>query len=628
MKKLYRITGIMALICFGLAPWVNAGDKKATAPEKNYTIEVRPGFHAVGVTNSKNRVGEYDTLDEGLNPNLGIKGTFMSGKGNFINFGGSYWENDDNSANVDLDIQRIIENNFEYSRFYHRLTHDQLKGFNGVQRYQTHDGHTHKHIWVTHDDIDAGQDYYLRHSVIENKTKIRIPSLPHIVFRFDYRNEQRQGQKQVMALSKCSSCHVVAMGRRIDEETVDYNPGIRATFGNARSTLLTLDYSFLYRTYDQKGRTPGNWYDEVVHPNGLHVPVGYNPYTNPSVSDPGHIFDDRVQYQDDKLPFNRIPDSDRTSHSFKADLWSNPIATEAYGGFTYTNVENQETSNAWDTKVFTGRITNLSIPNLSISARYRWLDIDNDDQYVDTNEPILPSWTAQLGKPSPMPGMTYRDYYDYNPDFNRQSAMNRTVHQANFDARYRVGRHLTLRAGYEWKETDRSDWPEHAYSPDEEYTKLKTTDNTFKIGATGRYRRANATIRYTHRHSTDEIVNYRAAGETLFKESTLFRKPFHPRWMGEQYPERQARRVVDLSGIAEDSDEIFARVAYHIHPKMTAYGFFKWTDRDNDYGWSYTAYMPSVALDIAINECLSFTLSYAYYWQKYNTDVWLPIFDG
>ena len=641
---------VMGLLVF--VPGLRADDKgmDSSATQKEIKVNLKTGIHAIGVQGDDEKVGEYDVLDRGVAPDVTLDTSIAVDGDKFISFGGTYWDDDDNSGYLNADIQRIFEENLEYSRFYHRLIHDQLKNFNGIQRYATYDpgappnpevpGETgdvalHKHIWVTHDDVDVGQDYYLRHSLVESKSKLRLPFFPGAEVRFEYRKEKRWGQRQVMALSKCSSCHVVAMGRDIDEETVDYRPGIRLRFGNANTALLTLDYSFLYRTFKEHASTPKNWYDEVVHPNGEHVPVGYDPYTNPSVPDPGHIFDDRVQYQNGKLPFNKIPESNRYSHSIKADLWLNKLATEAFAGYVYTNVENDDTDNEWDLNTVNVRITNLTIPNLSISVRYRWLDIDNDDQYVDTVEPRQPDWTDELGAKSPMPGMTYAEYYHYEPDFTRKSALNRTVNQVNIDARYQLGRHITLRGSYQWKQIDRDDWPKHNYIPDEEYMDWKTIENKVKLSLNARFRPLRARISYTHTHNSDVITNFNAAGEALHKVNFVWDDPlgiggpFHPRWNTDmQYPQRQALRTKDLSGVAEDSDEISAQVAWHIKPRLTLYAFYKWVDQDNDYGWDYQAHMPSIALDFAPIPTLVFRISYLYYWQKYDTKVCLPVFDG
>ncbi|CAD7783686.1 MAG: hypothetical protein KCCBMMGE_02093 [Candidatus Methanoperedenaceae archaeon GB37] len=93
---------------------------------KDVNIKVKTGIHGVGVDGkTKVKVGEYDVLDTGVNPDVSfsldgrIENTYFSGEA-------TYYEDDDQQYSGNIDMQRYVTEEFSYYRFYHWLDHDPL----------------------------------------------------------------------------------------------------------------------------------------------------------------------------------------------------------------------------------------------------------------------------------------------------------------------------------------------------------------------------------------------------------------------------------------------------------------------------------------------------------------------
>jgi hypothetical protein len=563
----------------------------AQEPEKtenNFAVELRPGFHWTNWKDYKGKVGEYETLEQGIHPDwsFSINGQIKS---NFFELKGNYYEDEDYSVSADIDLKRMFREEFYYFRMPHFLEHDPLKNLNAV--FRTSAGAEAEPV-TEYTDLNPGDEYMIRYSTVKSKTTYRLPFLPGSEVFFDYRREQRQGHRQVTAMSKCSSCHVVSQSREINEYTEDLNPGFKAKFGNEKSGWLTVSYDYLKRRFGETGADPTNLYDPAVHP-ASGVPM----------------FTNRVQYDNERLPFNVVPSSEKDSHTVKAHGQLPKIATDVFASYVNSSTKNMEEGNKSDLNSFIGRITNTLIPGLMLSGKFRWMNIDNDDVFVQVNErPALAG---------PQAGLTYSQAYsDFVPEFYRESAMNRRVYETEISAKYRLLKHLTLNGGFIWKSTDRDYY---------EVEPGETTTNEYigKVGLTFRKARLYGNINYEHQSISDPFANLKAACNLSGINPTTG-SPF----TGVQYFQLYDMRTQTLSNLPNRKDQVSTSITWSASPTFSVSGYYRYINESNDFGWDQEAHMPSISLWFVLSPKLNFTLSYLYDYQKTNSLICESVFNG
>jgi hypothetical protein len=562
----------------------------AQEPEKtenNFAIELKPGFHWTNWKDYKGKVGEYEILDQGIHPDwiFSIKGQVKS---SFFELKGNYYEDEDYSVSADIDLKRMFREEFYYFRMPHFLEHDPLKNLNAVFRNSA--GAEAEPV-TEYTDLNPGDEYMIRYSTVKSKTTYRLPFLPGSEVFFDYRREQRQGHRQVTAMSKCSSCHVVSQSREINEYTEDLNPGFKAKFGNEKSGWLTVRYDYLKRRFGETGTDPTNLYDPAVHP-ASGIPM----------------FTNRVQYDNERLPFNVVPSSEKDSHTVKAHGQLPQIATDVFASYVNSSTKNMEEGNKSDLDSFIGRITNTLIPGLMLSGKFRWMDIDNDDVFVQVNErPALAG---------PQVGQTYSQAYPFDPEFYRESVMNRRVYETEISAKYRLLKHLTLNGGFEWRSTDRDYY---------EVEPGETTTNEYigKVGLNFRKARLYGNINYEHQSISDPFANLKAACNPSGINPTTG-SPF----TGLQYFQLYDMRTRTLSNLPNEKDQVSTSITWSASPNFSVSGYYRYINQSNDFGWDQEAHMPSISLWVALSPKLNFTLSYLYDYQKTNSLICEPVFNG
>jgi hypothetical protein len=559
--------------------------------ENNFKIELNPGLHWTNWKDYRGKVGEYEILDQGIHPDwiFSINGQVKS---SFFELKGNYYEDEDYSASADIDLNRIFREELYYFRMPHFLEHDPLKNLNAVFRDLS--GAVCTEPVTEYTDLNPGDEYMIRYSTAKSKTTYRLPFLPRSEVFFDYRREQRQGHSQAIAMSKCSSCHVVSQSRDIDEYTEDLNPGFKAKFGNEKSGWLTVSYDYLKRRFGETGADPTNLYNPAVHPA-----LGTDIFTN------------RVQYDRDNgyLPFNVVPSSEKDSHTVKVHGQIPQIATDVFASYVNSLVENTHKGNEYDLNSAIGRVTNYLIPGLTVCGKFRWMDIDNDDVFVQVTE--------QQALAGPQAGLTYSQAYpDFDPEFYRKSAMNRRVYETEISAKYRLLKHLTLNGGFEWRLTDRD-----YYEVDPGET--KTNEYIGRVGLTFRKARLYGNINYEHQEIDDPFANLKAACNPSGINPTTG-SPF----TGLQYFQFWDMRTQTLSNLPDRKDQISTSITWSASPTISVSGYYRYINESNDFGWDQQSHMPSASLWFALSPKLNFTLSYLYDYQKTNSLICESVFNG
>jgi hypothetical protein len=557
-------------------------------------IELEAGFEAVATSDLKSKkVGEYEVMDKGLHPTMGF--SFSGTRGDdYLGIGGLFLEDEEQSYYLDADFRRMVRQSFEYDRFQHWLDHDPMDNLNAV--YSPGDPHVVTH----HTDYDMDDEYRIIHTETKSSTTIALPFIPGGELNFDYRKETRDGHRQSMTMSKCTSCHVQSQSRTVSEDTEDYNPSITATFGDARSNQLALEYSFLYREFAEEGDTPTNPYDEAINPRK----IGSKP------------FGDRLWYENDELAYDQVPDMEKLAHTVKAEATLPDTNTSLFASYVNSNVENEDQALEVDSNAGAFRVTNSYIPGLVLNAGFRWMEIDNDDCLVDYAEPTgtNPDYSG-----------TYQSYYGtadpaFTWPYNRESALSRDDLKADLKARYTIRRGLSVHGGYEWRQIDRD-----TYLVGEDENKTET--DTYKLGVNARFGRLKTRVRYTYEDVDNPFVNSTASDQGGACEAFGTQETTGNWRLGEQYYQFWTLRTQDMSNQPEERHEITANVSYPIRHNLSLSGHYRWQDEDTISGEGELN-MPSVSLWYTPHQKLSFMLSYLYDDETRESLMCMPVFNG
>ena len=565
-RKICALLIVLAFLgAFTFEVWAE-GDE-----DTEFDARIEMGFHHTIDVDHPGKVGEYKVLENAAGPDVDFSAT-AQGQSFYLDMGGSYYEDNEHEYHFRGDYGRILDQSASYDRFQHWLDHDPLENL------AAHAGSPPAMPSVTHEDLDADRDYIIIRSEEKSDTVLNLPFLPGAKINYNYRRQMREGHRQALTISHCSGCHVTNNGREVNEETEDHKIGTSMNFG-----WLNFAYSYFHRAFQEDGATPTNHYDYAGDINVAHIP--------------------RVQYHDDTLPYNLVPDSTKVSHLVKARA-SLPGNTSFFGSYVHSRVENNNDNpevpttdrRDMDSDTITGRLSkNDLLPGLNLSLKYRYLSLDNEDVDVDVN---YQGWPAGV-----------------DPDFTRESAMSRDVTTAGLDARYQLAKRTSLGLGYEWEQIDRKN-----YEVDED-GETKTEANTAKVFLNTRpHRKVKARIAYTWQAIDNPFNNLYAACEPANAAAGIL------------YSARQDSRTATLSNQPTDVNEIDADVGWFIKPNLSLTLNYRYADKENnetDYSdWQQVSHVPSLSLSYAPMARLTFNLSYIYDWTKTETLTCIPVFNG
>lgn len=572
---------LLALIAFPLsAAALEVGGIEVSG---NVTV----GSQVNNYGNSQGKVGEY-AKDSDINPYIGLS---VKGNSNdfYFDFTGTYLDLDDMDLELGLDYKRIIFGELGYMGFQHQLDHDPLTNleasFGGPK--------------VTHEDFDIGGDYMINSTRMHSDVTVNLPFMEGTQLKVGYDERNRNGYRQSLALNKCGSCHVTSRKGRVDESTKDLTIGIEKKIGKK----ITLLYEYLHREFTEDASLLTNFYDDALHP-GKNKP----------------LFDSRVQYDDTEMAYGLVPDSQKDSHTLRL-LAKLPKKSTLFTSYTHSDILNNHNDRGASLDSVIARLNNRWFTGLDMNLKLRYLTINNDDIYVDVNEPLS---VAGMNKGYPWhdhkPGLTYNSF---DPDYTSKSAMSRDVFSLGFDGKYRLMAKTFLKFGYEWETIDRGNY---AVSDDGD---TKTTTNTATLVINARpFKTLKTKLGYTYENIKNPFMNVNGVYEDINVPPPSAANP----WVSVQYWERQDARSATVSNQPTDVHEISADVAWSIMNDLSLSANYKWITEENnqtDYsGWSQDTHMPSLSLQYAPTAELNFGLSYIYDWTKTETLVCIPVFDG
>jgi hypothetical protein len=304
------------------------------------------------------------------------------------------------------------------------------------------------------EDLVPNEVFKVKRSELVSKSDLTLPMLPNFTFHFKFRNEDRNGLKQSIGMSKCTSCHLTGQSKQIDENTRDLTAGVTGKFG-----LLTLDYAFMNRQFREDAQPPTRTYDPALSP-GAAFPANY--FTAPQ------IFDNRLLYdfRNGPLRYDETPDSDKFSNVAKAKL-DLPGNTTVMASYVQSRVDSIKTGEAGvfsfndqgkirlktDYDAYGGKISTVLGKRLTLSVHGRAERVRDDDVTLKFDTLPLNTIATQTTFTPAVPNAFTPTAASLNP--TRVSTLTRDTANAGIDAVYRLAMRTTLRLGYDYKLEDR-----------------------------------------------------------------------------------------------------------------------------------------------------------------------------
>jgi hypothetical protein len=417
---------------------VAADQDDSTPPEDKSTLRVTTAGQASSTDDSLIRVAEYDTVED--NPVLGLAWTTSPYAEQMFSFDYQRVDSDEQSGKLSWDGKRVFGLDIDFDSMPHRLDHDPLDNLNAVSE-----------IKVTRStDFEPGADYQIRHKLYDARMTYRLPTVPWLSLRAGYREEQRDGTRQLLSAGHCTSCHVTAQGRDVDQSTSDITLG-----AHVRAGVWDFDYEILDRDFEDDADLTTMFYEAAHHPGNQP-----DPPTTPTLP-----FNDRVLYQNSDQTVLQIPDVEKLAHRLK-------LRGSFSGGNVFSmtvvdsNTENDTSELEYDFLGVRASFLWQVERNLRLNFFARHDDIDNDEYLVD----LLAMNGLTSAPTSPYPGLGDRTFQGWRADvddpadpfvtpnfelYTRESALDRKDDRLGLDVYWRARPNTSFRFGYEHRNLDR-----------------------------------------------------------------------------------------------------------------------------------------------------------------------------
>lgn len=585
----------------------------ASAEEKVFGGQVEVGATGINTKDNAARVNEYvrGRSEDGLSfaPKLFVEGDM--GEHSAFELEADVNGPRDQKFNLELDAARIFRLGLDYQVLEHWKDHETLDqmgatardDIGGSQPSVTTDkifanlpaGASVGGGTLNYDPLQAyteelSNDYLVTRRELKSEAELVIPSLPNVVFHTGMRIEKRQGLEQAIGVTKCDSCHVSAVGKKIDEVTEDYTFGASGKFG-----LLTVDYEYLTRSFSESGSTPIRYYEDATNP------TAYN-----------------MLYENGDYPFGRTPDSEKDSHALKARI-DLPKDTSLTASYVKSDIESSKSPTQGEYLLLDGstlkseyesfgtKLAGKIGKNLRLSLRGGIYDID-----VNGNEIYYPARDAANAAAA---------WPNTNTD-EWNSAEARKVKEVGADLVYRLARGTTLRLGYEFEEEDR----------DEEEL-LETDTQTLKASVKTRLNKAlSGNFSYQFQKIDDPLPGAHvgiAQGDPLAIQDPLgsglwyyntaamntpgdqlpAATPDNTWYWTDVYPNRQ----LESTSLPDEVHEAKLSTTWAISANKAATLFARVRQAENDaVEFEQTTYVPGVSLWYAPNGKMNLTMAYTF----------------
>ncbi|MBI2455689.1 MAG: c-type cytochrome [candidate division NC10 bacterium] len=340
-------------------------------------VEARP--RVVASSGSKVKVGEYDPLRSGADVRADLSG--KTGE-NLFDLRGAFKDGKDWDVNFSADLQRYLRLGGDWRSMLHRLEHDPLTNLGGFDPAFPSSNVV---------DTDPGRAYGITRRWGEVTAKGTLPQLPLLQFFAQYRRNDEIGHQQATTITHCATCHVTSSTQDLRQKTDEYRGGFEARLGP-----VTLAYTGRYQEFNERATPPTAFYPPAV---------GVPPMAAALVPVVGQV------------PFAQVPDTHTLGHQVEVRADLSPVSF--YGSYYNSATENQEIDRDARDQRANLRATARLVRGLTATAKYEWLDRDND----------VPS------------------------------AIDRQIQATGIDLSYHLWRSVTATAGYEYRHVRRDNFP-------------------------------------------------------------------------------------------------------------------------------------------------------------------------
>jgi hypothetical protein len=546
-------------------------------PEKTTTGDVQVGGWNSDLSGSPDVVSRYSPADKS---NALVLFTLKSHPTWGSVDAGVQWLDENYSRSfLNLDVGRTLLTRTTYHRFLPRLGHDPITYAEAAT--------PHGRV-LRHTDTDPEAVYNLENGILEHRTELQLGAA---TVGFNFRDQRRKGAHQTLTVSHCDNCHVYSQTHPIDETQQDIGLDARVSWRTG-----FLDGSYTRRRLREDVPSIDLLYDRSIHPES-RLPV----------------FDNRVQFDalDGPLPVDYLQDVDKDI--IKVNIAQSAGSLSLTGNGVWSDTENRFTGNKID---YQGYFLSAARPFANNKARFRlrgrYYETDTPDYFYDTVE--------RVGLAGPHAGRTYREVYNVEVDYLRQSSLNRKVWDLNADVSYRFGRKAgSVTAEWKFKDINRE---HYEVAP----ATTKTTSNI--LGFRWRPRPARG-LRFNlgYRHAWVDNPYLLVGGACSDQVTSPSPNPFG----GAQYYTFRNARIMDTAGSAGGWDEVNLRGSYSRDRHMLS-GLYRYWDGKNDAGnltdWSRTTQTGVLTYNYMPGPTWDGFVSYSYQKLENSSPACIVIFDG
>ncbi len=535
---------------------------------------------------------------------------------------GMYFGPDEQEYQGHLDIGRIFQMHGKYQEFWHRLGQDELLNMEaqsvgasqGAMLWHTFEyapgyGTDNTGVGAQSNNTNSlvpDHEFGISRREFEATGKIKFPTVPGLTIGVHQRSERRSGNQQVMSMTKCGSCHIVAHDKDIDETTRDIKPFVQYNMGK-----LSLEYSYLYRKFMNDGNSVIHHYDDATNPLNAASLLGA-----------------RLNYSGSDQVISQTPETRKQVHSVKAK-YDVSIDQNFYAGYVYANMENNDADpmtagvtygkSSLETDYNAGMFTwhNRFSKNLMMNVSARYQTIDADD--ISINLPQTDTGNNVAG--------------NNNYDWTRDSDEDRDIMTLKADLRYRLNRDVTLRGSLEYEDVDRDNC--------EFLVDSNTTTYKAKAGTTWRIARGlrlKADYKFTY---VDEPYTFK---DSVYPNETDPTSPYYNPAAdgvfniatasgGEIYSTVvYGMRKLNTSTTAENKHDIKLKANWNVAANMDLAGYVRYTygDNDSDINYDYEDEIIDSGLDFTFSPMADMTASFGYNYYLHDTDsaLYIPFYHG
>jgi len=547
------------------------------APATTVTV----GGWDVSVTDNPDLASEYQDTDGGVL--VDVASASRGEKGSF-DLELKFRDSNEQQHSLDFDVSRFVRSHTSYLAMVHRLGKDPLENLAATTNHG-------RAVWAT--DLAPDSEYEIDYRDLQHRTELQAPALSALTVGFNFRQQNRKGTLQAMAISHCSSCHVVSQARPLDETTRDV--GFDAAWATGKGTVKA---SYNHRTLSEGVRQITLLYDNALQPEQLTP-----------------IFDDRLQWDsaEGPQPVDRRPDSTKDVARIEASFDDvGGFALGAIGLWSRTKNDTVGLESSYD-GVFLHAARTWS-KGFDLRWRGRAYSLDADDYYVVANE--------RRSIAGPQAGKTYRQVYGYETNYLRESALDRDVFSSDLDLGWRLSKKSKLRFLWNFESVDRGNF---------EVAVDETTTMTNVLGLDWTVRPAKRTrLQATYKHGIvdNPFMLVDGAYSTLVTQPTAATlAPTTP-----QYYQFQAARIADTTASPKSWDELWLRGSYGFQGGMLLSGSYRWWDGENDGGdltdWDKTSQSATITLSGIASPKVAWNVAWAWHDQEIDMPTSIPIYDG